>query len=162
MLKFEIHSWNLQFHLVLKRSLVYSKRDFVSHSTQEVALETIFGILINASITLDGTDTDYMKFYCQWILVSENTVVQFHTSHSLRGLIVGLGLSQCKHTINVCLHVTLFRPCSLLRPLKFSIEDMVSVWIMGRMGDGPILSVVLITMVVMTNKGWKTLSVNRL
>ena len=39
--------------------------------------------------------------------------------------------------IKVCLHVTIFSPCPLLPPLKFSIVQMMMVRIMDRMDDGP-------------------------
>ena len=44
-----------------------------------------------------------MKFCCQWISVSVNTSVQFHTSQLLRDLGVGLGLDQCEDTITLTL-----------------------------------------------------------
>ena len=37
------------------------------------------------------TDTDSMKCYCQWVSVSENTFVQFHTSHLLLVLLCKWG-----------------------------------------------------------------------
>ena len=46
---------------------------------------------------------DSMKFCCQWISVSVNTSVQFHTSQLLRDLGVGLGLDQCEDTITLTL-----------------------------------------------------------
>ena len=29
------------------------------------------------------TDTDFIKFYCQWVSISMNTSIQFHASHLL-------------------------------------------------------------------------------
>ena len=46
----------------------------------------------------------------------------------------------------VSLHVKFFSPCPSLPPLLFSIAPMVTVWIMDRMDDRPILSVILITL----------------
>ena len=55
----------------------------------------------NGSLTLAESDsesgTDSMKFYCQWVSVSVDTSIQFHTSHFLLGLALGLG--QCEHTL---------------------------------------------------------------
>ena len=53
----------------------------------------------NGSLTLAESDsesgTDSMKFYCQWVSVSVDTSIQFHTSHFL----LGLALGQCEHTL---------------------------------------------------------------
>ena len=43
------------------------------------------------------TNTDSIKFCCQFALVSVDTCIQFYTSHLLLSL--GVGLRQCKHTI---------------------------------------------------------------
>ena len=42
-----------------------------------------------------------MKFCCQWASVSVNTSKQFHTSHELLGLGMGLSLGQCEDTVKV-------------------------------------------------------------
>ena len=59
----------------------------------------------NGSFTLansdSDTDTNSMKFYCQWVLVSVDNSKQFYVSHLLLSLCVGLCLGQCKHTIMV-------------------------------------------------------------
>ena len=65
-----------------------------------------------------------MKFYCQWLLVSENASKQFYTSRLLLGLGVGLCLSQCKHTIVVHLHWPTPRPTPKTDNNKMCTEPM--------------------------------------
>ena len=58
-------------------------------------------------------------------------------------------------SVNVrpCLHVTFFSPSPLFTPFLFTIESIVTVWIMDRIGDGPILSIILRTIKITTDIG---------
>ena len=71
---------NCHWHLSFAEHWQYNKLD---HNRLRRIVSN--GVNPNSSFTLaepdSETDTDCMKFYCQWVSVSANTSMQFHTSH---------------------------------------------------------------------------------
>ena len=59
----------------------------------------------------------------------------------------------CRKKIQCLFARNFFTLCPLLPLLTFSIVPMVIVWVMERMGNGLIYSVILMTIVVLTDKG---------
>ena len=76
---------NCHWHLSFAEHWQYNKLD---HDRLRRIVSN--GVNPNSSFTLaepdSETDTDCMKFYCQWVSVSANTSMQFHTSHLLLAL----------------------------------------------------------------------------
>ena len=91
-------------------------------------------------------------FTISFLLVREDTVRPMHhfprKNYNLRK--TKKILKHIRPTIKVCLHI-IFSQGPLLAPLKFSIVPMVEVRITNRMGDGPILFAILMTIKVITD-----------